>query len=173
MAIDPALRDGFAHEAWANLALIAFCERLTPEQLRATTPGAYGSVVETIRHHIDAAAWYQHRLGLERLAWEEQDESTEDLGELRERAVEVGRRWERVFATPFDPERVIDSPPGAEPVEHIRAGVYLAQVLNHGSEHRGQVCTILTTLGIEPPELDVWAYAYATGRVSTDPAPTA
>jgi hypothetical protein len=34
------------------------------------------------------------------------------------------------------------------------------------------VCTILTTLGIEPPELDVWAYAYATGRVWTDPAPT-
>jgi uncharacterized damage-inducible protein DinB len=170
MSIDPLLRDGFAHEMWANLALIAFCERLTPDQLGADTPGAYGSVFQTIRHHIDAAAWYQYRLGLERLEWEEHDVYAEDLAELRQRAEEVGRRWERVFAAPLDPERVIDSPPGAVPIEHIRAGVYLAQVLNHGSEHRGQVCTILTTLDIEPPELDVWAYASATGRVWTDPA---
>jgi uncharacterized damage-inducible protein DinB len=173
MSIDPLLRDGFAHEAWANIALIAFCERLTPAQLHATTPGAYGSVVETIRHQLDAAAWYQHRLGLDRLTWEEEDRATDDLGELRGRAEEIERRWERLLAGPIDPERVIASPPEARPPEHLRAGVYLAQVLNHGVEHRGQVCTILTTLGIEAPELDVWAYAYATGRVWRDPAPTA
>jgi uncharacterized damage-inducible protein DinB len=172
MSTDPLLRDAFAHEAWANAALLAFCEQLPPEQLRATTPGAYGSVLETIRHHLDAAAWYQHRLGLDRLAWEEQDLATDDLGELRRRAEEVERRWERILAGAIDPERVIDGVSDDGPPEHIRAGVYLAQVLNHGSEHRGQVCTILTTLGIEPPELDVWAYAYATARVWTDPTPT-
>jgi uncharacterized damage-inducible protein DinB len=170
--VDALLRDAFAHEAWANLALIAFCQELTPEQLQASTPGAYGSVAGTIRHHLDAAAWYQHRLGLERLGWEERDETTEQVGELRRRAEEVDRRWGAILADPFDPERVIGSRPGVEPPEHIRAGVYVAQVLNHGSEHRGQVCTILTTVGLEPPELDVWAYAYATGRVWTDPSPT-
>jgi uncharacterized damage-inducible protein DinB len=170
--MDPLLRDAFEHEAWANAALLAFCEQLAPEQLRATSPGAYGSVLETIRHHLDAAAWYQHRLGLDRVAWEKQDLRTDDVGELRRRAGEVHGRWERILAEAVDPERVIDGDPDGSPTEHIRAGVYLAQVLNHGSEHRGQVCTILTTLGIEPPELDVWAYAYATDRVWTDPAPT-
>ncbi len=57
--------------------------------------------------------------------------------------------------------------------EHIRAGAYIGQIFNHGSEHRGQVWTILTTLGITPPDLEVWAYAYAACRVWTDPKPTA
>jgi len=172
MAIDPLLRDSFAHEAWANAAIIEFCEQLSPEQLGATTTGAYGGLADTIRHHLDASAWYQHRLGLDRLAWEEHDEHTEDVRELRRRADEVQARWDRVFERPFDPERVIDSLPGDGPIEHIKAGVYLAQVFNHGSEHRDQVCTILSTLGVQPPELDVWAYAYATGRVEVEPEPT-
>ncbi len=172
MAIDPLLRDAFGHERWANEALLAFCGDLTLEQLRATTAGAYGTLIDTIRHHLDAAAWYQHRLGLERLGWEERDEHTEDVAELQRRAAEVGDRWERVFEEPFDPERVVDTEPDVVPPEHIRAGVYLAQVFNHGSEHRDQVCTIISTLGMQPPELDVWAYAYATGRVEVDPQPT-
>ncbi len=44
----------------------------------------------------------------------------------------------------------------------------LAQVIHHGTDHRSQVCTILSTLGIEPPEIDVWAYGEATGRTRTE-----
>jgi uncharacterized damage-inducible protein DinB len=67
---------------------------------------------------------------------------------------------------------VIESEPDIDPPEHIRDSVYLAQAWNHGSEHRDQVNVIITSLGIRPPELDVWAYAYATGRVWTAPEPT-
>ena len=172
MTVDPLLRDSIAHDVWATAELLRFLDGLTPEQRRATAPGAYGSAVETVRHLIDAVSWYQHRLGLERLGWEERDEHTEDVAELRRRAGEVESRWARVFEEPFDPERVIESEPDADPPEYIRAGVYVAQVFNHGSEHRDQVNAILTSIGIRPPELDVWAYAYATGRVWTDPTPT-
>jgi len=34
-----------------------------------------------------------------------------------------------------------------------------------GSEHRGQICTILGALGHEPPDLTPWAYAFASGRI--------
>src|SRR5262249_22660899 len=34
-----------------------------------------------------------------------------------------------------------------------------------GSEHRGQICTILGALGHEPPDLTPWAYAFASGRM--------
>jgi uncharacterized damage-inducible protein DinB len=172
MAIDPVLRDAFAHEAWANNALLAFFDDLTPEQLGETAPGAYGGMADTLRHHLDAAAWYQHRLGLPRLEWEEHDRHTEDVAELRRRAGQVEARWQEVFSEPFDPERVVPPRPDVQPSEHTKAGVYVAQVLNHGSEHRDQICTILTTLGIQPPELDVWAYAYATGRVEVETTPT-
>lgn len=166
------LRDAFAHEAWANSALLSFIEGLTPEQRRASTPGAYGGLADTLRHHLDAAAWYQHRLGLDRLPWEAEDLHTDDPAELRRRADQVAARWEELLARPFDPERIIDVADDEGPPEHIPAGVYLAQVFNHGSEHRDQICTILTTLRITPPELDVWAYAYATGRIRVDPTPT-
>jgi uncharacterized damage-inducible protein DinB len=170
--VDALLRDAFAHEAWANQAVLSFFDELSPEQLRATAPGAYGGIADTLRHHLDAAAWYQHRLGLERLAWEAEDLHTDDPAELRRRADQVEARWEQLLAAPFDPDRVLPPRPDVQPPEHIPAGVYLAQVFNHGSEHRGQICTILTTLGIDPPELDVWAYAYASGRIAVDPMPT-
>jgi uncharacterized damage-inducible protein DinB len=169
--VEAVLRDSVGHEVWATTALLRYCDDLSPEQLHATAPGAYGSLVETIRHVIDGAAWYQHRLGLERLAWEAEDVHTDDVAELRRRADEVAKRWDAVFEKPVDPEAIVDDADDDGTIEHIRAGVYLAQTFNHGSEHRGQACTIITTLGLTPPELDVWAYAYATGRVWTDPEP--
>jgi uncharacterized damage-inducible protein DinB len=36
--------------------------------------------------------------------------------------------------------------------------IILAQVINHATEHREQVKAILTQLGIEPPDLQGWAY---------------
>jgi uncharacterized damage-inducible protein DinB len=34
----------------------------------------------------------------------------------------------------------------------------LIQAINHGTEHRSQVATILTQLGIQPPGMDGWTY---------------
>jgi uncharacterized damage-inducible protein DinB len=31
-------------------------------------------------------------------------------------------------------------------------------VINHATEHRAQIMVMLTQLGIQPPELDGWAY---------------
>ena len=50
-------------------------------------------------------------------------------------------------------------------------GVRTAQALHHGTDHRSQVCTALTALGIEPPEIDVWAFAAEQGRLDEVPAP--
>jgi uncharacterized damage-inducible protein DinB len=44
-------------------------------------------------------------------------------------------------------------------------GIRLAQALNHGTDHRSQICTALTTLGVEPPGIDVWEFGMQTGRV--------
>ncbi len=40
---------------------------------------------------------------------------------------------------------------------HAPLGIRLAQVLDHGT-HRSQICTALTTLGVEPPDIDVWDF---------------
>ena len=47
---------------------------------------------------------------------------------------------------------------------HATWGVRLAQAIHHGTDHRSQLCTGLTSLGIEPPEIDVWEWAKAPGK---------
>ena len=49
---------------------------------------------------------------------------------------------------------------------HAPLGIRLAQALHHGTDHRSQVCTALTTLGVEPPAIDAWDYADQDGRLS-------
>jgi uncharacterized damage-inducible protein DinB len=46
------------------------------------------------------------------------------------------------------------------------------KLLETDLDHRSQICTALTSIGIEPPEIDVWAYADAAGRQWDVPAPT-
>jgi uncharacterized damage-inducible protein DinB len=36
--------------------------------------------------------------------------------------------------------------------------IILTQVINHANEHRAQVMVIMTHLGIQPPDLQSWAY---------------
>jgi uncharacterized damage-inducible protein DinB len=45
------------------------------------------------------------------------------------------------------------------------ASLLLLQAVNHGTEHRSQVATILTQLGIEPPDMDGWTFFEASGRL--------
>ena len=51
----------------------------------------------------------------------------------------------------------------------VRAGLLMAQTLNHGNEHRAHICTILGALGLEVPELDGWSWGLDTGRFTEDP----
>ena len=46
-------------------------------------------------------------------------------------------------------------------------GIRLAQALHQGTDHRSQICTALTTLGVEPPsiDIDVWDFGEQDGRL--------
>ena len=50
--------------------------------------------------------------------------------------------------------------------------IRLAQALHHGTDHRSQICTGLTALGVEPPSIDVWDFGWQDGRVVEEPAET-
>ena len=47
----------------------------------------------------------------------------------------------------------------------VRAGVIVAGASPHGNAHREQICAILTSQGVEPPDIQPWEYAWATGRI--------
>jgi hypothetical protein len=51
-------------------------------------------------------------------------------------------------------------------------GIRFAQALHHGTDHRSQICTALTMLGVEPPIIDVWAFEKEAGRnIEVEPQP--
>lgn len=100
------------------------------------------------------------------------DDEDLTLAEARVVMVEDGPEWARVVGELDDPDRIVarHRPDGSG--NQAPAGIRLAQALHHGSDHRSQICTILTTLGVEPPGIDVWDFGDQNGRVVDVPAPS-
>jgi uncharacterized damage-inducible protein DinB len=162
------LADAFDHHVWATLRLLDACLPLSPEQLGTSVPGTYGSILETMRHLVGADASYLYALTGGRSALI--DEETMELPELRA-AMEIdGAGWTSFLAQDLDPDTVVvrHRDDGSDSLAPL--GIRLAQVLHHGTDHRSQICTALTSIGIEPPAIDVWDYADTDGRLSVIPS---
>ncbi|CAN5735720.1 hypothetical protein BH24CHL6_BH24CHL6_17300 [soil metagenome] len=163
------LRDAFGHHVWATLRVIDACRALSPEQLGTAVPGTYGSILETIRHLVGADASYLFVLSAGRRPEVEEDQL--DLAELRSVMVESEPVWSDLLAQDLDPAAIVVRHRDDGSDSHAPLGIRLAQVLHHGTDHRSQICTALTTLGIEPPAIDVWDFGAHDGRVfETSPA---
>ena len=158
------LGDAFAHHVWATLRLIDACLPLTEEQLATTVPGTFGSILDTQRHIVGADASYLFVVGGGRTSPIDED----DMGLLELRAVMEAHAaaWSEVLAANPDPDSVVVRRRDDGSEAHAPLAIRLAQALHHGTDHRSQICTALTTLGIVPPELDVWDYAREHDRVT-------
>ena len=155
------LHDAFAHHIWATERLIDACGTLTPEQLRTPAPGTYGSILATLGHIVGSDGWYLSFFREQPAPIDQDADFT--LADLRSAITINGVAWTALLAGDLDPEHdLVERGEGWE--FHQPSGLRLAQVLHHGTDHRSQVCTALTSFGIEPPEIDLWAYGEATGR---------
>nr|WP_272956187.1 DinB family protein [Actinopolymorpha rutila] len=145
--------DAVRHNAWATRQLIAFCQDqdLTEDQLvNATGVGTFGGILATLHHIVTCDGSYVRRLAQRELAWADSDTDGVDLSTLASWAADAEQVWEGVLAEPIDVERVVVIDDG---LRECRAGILLAQALNHANHHREQVCAILTGLGIQPPDI--------------------
>ena len=159
------LDDAFAHHIWATERLIDECRALTPEQLATPAPGTYGSILDTFRHLISTDCWYLTFFGDEPQRIEEgADVGLEDL---RSAITSNGKDWMALLAGGLDGEAIVVEH-GDGWNFHSPTGFRLAQVIQHGTDHRSQICTALTSLGVEPPAIDLWAYGEATGRTQSE-----
>jgi uncharacterized damage-inducible protein DinB len=165
-----ALLEAFRHHAWATKQLLEFCRDLSMEQLTAPGVGTYGGILETFNHMVLSDARYLRRLAGTGPSWVDSeggsdpgdvDPESVEIDELRSRVQETEKLWEELLSEPLDAERVIILDQGAY---QAHAGVLVAQALHHGNAHREQICAILTGAGLQPPDIQAWAYADATGR---------
>jgi uncharacterized damage-inducible protein DinB len=158
------LENAFEHHVWATMRLIDTCLRLSPEQLETAVSGTYGSILETMRHMVGSDSWYLFDITGDRARRIEEEEM--DLQDLRAVVERDGTAWSEFLAKDPDPETVvkeIDETDGYERDASI--GIRLAQALHHGTDHRSQICTALTSLGVQPPSIDVWDFGVQTGRI--------
>jgi len=157
------LSDAFAHHVWASLKVLDVCQALSPEQLETAVSGTYGSIIDTMRHLVGADSSYLFVTTHGRT--QPIDEDHMDLPALRAEMETHGDAWSSVLAQSQDPDEVLERHRDDGSETRAPVGIRLAQALHHGTDHRSQICTALTTLGIEPPGIDVWDFGEQDGRV--------
>ena len=162
--MNDGLVDAFRHNAWATRELLAVCRELPEAQLHATAPGTFGSVIDTLWHTVLSDAGYCARLTGEEPDWDRRAGAAPDLDKLAEHVDDLDARWQRFLAQPFDAERTFVFPWHDGIDRDVPAGVVLVQALHHGNEHRAQIATILSSIGVNPPAWGLWEYAAATNR---------
>ncbi len=151
------LVDLFRHNTWANERLLDACARLDDAKLDATGDGTYGSVRDTLVHLFGGQGRYVHMLTgevpapmvSEREPWPgfetlraSAKASNGGLEDVAARADEMGpvsREWNGQTV-------------------HLPVALLLTQAINHATEHRAHINTILTQTGVEPVALDGWAW---------------
>lgn len=161
--MNDGLIDGFRYNTWATRELLAVCRTLSDEQRNSSAIGAYGSIIDTMRHIVSSEERTARRLTGEELPGG--GDSLEDLA-IRVDALETC--WERFLSQPFDAERSFPINWLDGKVRAVPAGIFAIGILHHGIEHRSQICTILTSIGVSPPDygsdMGPLDFADVTGR---------
>jgi uncharacterized damage-inducible protein DinB len=153
------------HHAWATRQLLAFCAQLRPEQLSQPRPvplaGDHGSILETFDHMVCTDGGYLGALTGHRPAWAHERGLTSNLAELTPWVDEAEALWMAYLSLPDGTARKVFLDAGTYETD---AAIVIAQALHHGSAHREQICAMLRDFGLDPPEVQAWDFADATGR---------
>jgi len=150
----------FAHNGWATEQLLSFCERLSRDQLAASAPGSLGTVFETLHHFIQSEGGYVRRAapGLWPAGLDPDLEGT--FPALWTRARELERMWGAYAST--DPDAAMPCYASWNDRRfELPVGVQIVQALHHSHAHREQVCTVLTSIGLQSPDLQGWVWGEA------------
>ncbi len=147
----------FKHNLWANLRLLDACERLTDAQLDASVPGTYGTIRNTLVHLFGAEQRYVTRLSGEQP--EEPVRESEGFHSrevLRRSAVRSGEALV-ALAGRAEPGQVLHVTYHGQP-QTLPGFIPFLQAINHATEHRSHISTVLSQQGLEGLAVDAWDY---------------
>ena len=155
----------FQHNTMMNQRLVEACRALAPDQLDASVLGTYGTVGATLVHIANAQAAYAARL-LDTSRPEPLPENPfPGFDALTERLALGDTQLESAVSQAGDDREVQVSGDDPPRTWRMPVALFLLQAINHGTEHRSQVATILTQLVFEPPEMDGWSYFEDSGQM--------
>ena len=146
----------FEHNNWANDRIIQACSALSDEQLDAEPKSATkGSIRRTLLHLVSAQRGY---LRLLTLPVEERRAPLTDLT-FAELPASASASGEALLALAGDEAR-LSMMGRREETEgwFVEPWVLMVQIINHATEHREQIKSMLTFRGVTPPSIDGWDY---------------
>jgi uncharacterized damage-inducible protein DinB len=156
---DSTLVELIRYNNWANAQVFDACLKLTGEQSAATTPGTYGSIHATLGHMIAAEADYINRLTGDGpkppFRWEDEP-ALEDIFAFSK--IVAGALLDAIQRVP--PDHIVHEEEDGNTMDY-KASLLFIQVIDHGIEHRTNVTTILSGMGLPALEVDGWGYLFS------------
>jgi uncharacterized damage-inducible protein DinB len=147
------------HNNWVNLRIIETCSALSDEQLDATPQSVTkGSIRVTLTHLVSSQHNY---LSLLTLPVEERKNIFPQFDELKD---EVKKSGDALIVLAQDVSRLQDRLITTDRY-YVEPAIVFIQIINHATEHREQICSMLNDLGVTPPTLDGWEYGFATNTL--------
>ena len=151
----------FEHNNWANHAIIQACSVLSDEQLDAEPKSVTkGTIRRTLLHLVGSQNGYLSLLTLpveERLSTR-----AKTFVELQE---SVRKSGEGLLALVRGDQSPLKNPLQTTDGYFVEPWMVMLQVINHAHEHREQICSMMSALGITPPSLDGWSFGEATNAL--------
>jgi uncharacterized damage-inducible protein DinB len=152
----------FEHNNWANHQIIQACSALSDEQLDAGPQSATkGSIRLTLSHLVTSQQGY---LSLLTLPVEARLNVPPAFAGLQESAKISG---EGLLALARDePGKPLKTQLQTKDGYFVEPWVVMVQAINHATEHREQISSMLSALGVTPPDLDGWTYGEVTNALT-------
>jgi uncharacterized damage-inducible protein DinB len=152
----------FEHNNWANTQIIQAYSALSDEQLDAVPQSVTkGTIRRTLLHLVASQHGY---LSLLTMPVDERfDVELTTIAELQESANKSGDGLLALARAELGkfPEARLRTTDGY----FVEPWVVMLQVINHATEHREQIKSMLSALGVTPPNIDGWDYGEATNAL--------
>src|SRR3972149_2089079 len=149
------------HNNWANRQIIQACSALRDEQLDAEPQSATaGSIRLTLFHLVNAQQGY---LSLLTLPVEARHNVPPTFAELQKAASISGEGL--LALARADPSKHLKARLRTKDGYFVEPWVVMVQVINHATEHREQIKSMLSALGVTPPNIDGWDYGEVTNSL--------
>jgi uncharacterized damage-inducible protein DinB len=155
------LREMFRYHAWATLQLIDNCMGQPPEAMHEVVVGTDRSILHTLTHVVGTEQWYLEALTGEPAAAPIRRGEVPSLSDLRRRCESQSLRWDVLLDRIAQLNVTIPADDSRPETPHGQ-NLLVVQAIQHGIDHRTQICTALRVLGLEPPNIDGWSCWAAT-----------
>lgn len=151
----------FEHNNWANQKIVEACAALTDEQLDAPPQSATeGSIRSTLLHLVSSQYGYLRLISLP--VEERRERVIVEFADIQKSIKESG---EALLEFARDESKLPQGRIQTRDDYWVEPWVIMVQIINHATEHREQIKSMLTALGITPPEIDGWDHGLATNAL--------